>query len=81
MQQGADPYGPAPDSFTYEKVDEKTRAKTVKALNLDEADGRVEMRAARAPGSTLGTLVGSRPTTRARTPRSWSARPRAAARP
>jgi hypothetical protein len=54
----ADAYGTAPDGFTYEKVDEATRAKTVKALNLDEAAGRVDMRAARREGLTLGTLVG-----------------------
>jgi hypothetical protein len=53
----ADPFGPAPDTFTYEKVSEKTRASTVKALNLDEAGGKVEMRAARRTGLTLGTLV------------------------
>ena len=53
----ADPFGPPPDTFAYEKVDEKTRAKTVKALGLDEAGGKVEMRAARRTGLTLGTLV------------------------
>jgi hypothetical protein len=53
----ADPFGPPPDSFAYEKVDEKTRASTVKSLNLDEAGGKVEMRAARREGLTLGTLV------------------------
>jgi hypothetical protein len=52
-----DPFGRPPDTFAYEKVDEKTRAKTVKALNLDEAGGKVEMRAARRTGLTLGTLV------------------------
>jgi len=46
-----------PDGFAYETVDEKTRAKTVKALKLDEAGGKVEMRAARRGGQTLGTLV------------------------
>jgi hypothetical protein len=54
----ADSYGTAPDGFKYEKVDEATRAKTVKALNLNEAGGRVDMRAARREGLTLGTLVG-----------------------
>jgi hypothetical protein len=54
----ADAYGTAPDGFKYEKVDEATRAKTVKALKLDEAAGRVDMRAARRDGLTLGTLVG-----------------------
>jgi hypothetical protein len=53
----SDPFGAPPDTFAYEKVDEKTRAKTVKALNLDEAGGKVEMRAARRSGLTLGTLV------------------------
>jgi hypothetical protein len=53
----SDPFGSPPDTFAYEKVDEKTRANTVKALNLDEADGKVEMRAARRTGLTLGTLV------------------------
>jgi hypothetical protein len=53
----SDPFGPPPDTFAYEKVDEKTRAKTVKALGLDEAGGKVEMRAARRTGLTLGTLV------------------------
>jgi hypothetical protein len=53
----SDPFGSPPDTFAYEKVDEKTRAKTVKALNLDEAGGKVEMRAARRTGLTLGTLV------------------------
>ena len=56
-QDVADPFGPPPDTFAYEKVDEKTRAKTVKSLNLDEAEGKVEMRAARRTGLTLGTLV------------------------
>ena len=54
----ADPYGAAPDGFAYEKVDEATRLKTVKALNLNESAGRVDMRAARREGLTLGTLVG-----------------------
>jgi hypothetical protein len=53
----SDPFGPPPDTFAYEKVDEKTRASTVKSLNLDEAGGKVEMRAARRSGLTLGTLV------------------------
>ena len=53
----SDPFGAPPDTFAYEKVDEKTRANTVKALNLDETGGKVEMRAARRTGLTLGTLV------------------------
>jgi hypothetical protein len=52
----ADPFGSPPDSFAYEKVDEKTRQTTIKALRLDD---RVEMRAARRDGLTLGTLVGA----------------------
>lgn len=56
-QDVSDPFGAAPDSFKYEKVSEKTRASTVKALNLDEAGGKVDMRAARRTGLTLGTLV------------------------
>ena len=54
----ADAYGVAPDGFKYEKVDEATRAKTVKALNLNESGGPVDMRAERREGLTLGTLVG-----------------------
>jgi hypothetical protein len=57
-RETADAYGTAPDGFKYETVDEATRAKTVKALNLDESGGRVDMRAARREGLTLGTLVG-----------------------
>jgi hypothetical protein len=53
----SDAFGPPPDTFAYEKVDEKTRAKTVAALKLDESGGKVEMRAARRTGLTLGTLV------------------------
>jgi hypothetical protein len=51
-------FGEPPDSFTYDKVDEKTRATTVKALNLDEADGKVEMVKVARGGLTLGQLVG-----------------------
>jgi hypothetical protein len=51
-------FGEPPDSFTYDKVDEKTRASTVKALKLDEADGKVEMVKAARGGLTLGQLVG-----------------------
>jgi hypothetical protein len=57
-KETADAYGTAPDGFKYEKVDEATRAKTVKALNLNESAGSVDMRAARREGLTLGTLVG-----------------------
>jgi hypothetical protein len=51
-------FGAPPDTFTYEKVDDKTRANTVKALKLDERDGRVEMVKATRGGLTLGQLVG-----------------------
>ena len=50
-------FGEPPDTFTYNKVDETTRAKTVKALQLDEADGPVEMVKAARGGLTLGQLV------------------------
>jgi hypothetical protein len=53
----AEPFGTPPDTFKYEKVSEKTRESTVRALDLDEAGGKVEMRAARRTGLTLGTLV------------------------
>jgi hypothetical protein len=56
-------FGDPPDTFTYDKVDEKTRAKTVKALQLDEADGPVEMVKAARGGLTLGQLVGVPDTT------------------
>ena len=54
----ADPFGSPPDRFAYEKVEEATRRKTIAALRLDEAAGRVDMRAARRGAVTLGTLVG-----------------------
>jgi hypothetical protein len=53
----ADTFGSPPDTFSYDKVDEKTRANTVKALNLDQADGKVEMVKAGRGGLTLGQLV------------------------
>ena len=56
-------FGEPPDTFTYDKVDETTRAKTVKALQLDEADGPVEMVKAARGGLTLGQLVGVPDTT------------------
>jgi hypothetical protein len=56
--RAASTFGEPPDTFTYDKVDEQTRAKTVKALNLDEADGKVEMVKAARGGLTLGQLVG-----------------------
>ena len=54
----ADPFGSPPNGFTYEKVSEETRLTTITALGLDESGGRVDMRAARQGGITLGTLVG-----------------------
>ena len=53
----ADPFGSPPDGFTYAKVDEQTRQKTIDALRLDAAG--VDMRAARQGPATLGTLVGA----------------------
>jgi hypothetical protein len=38
----------------YEPVDEATRAETVKGLRLDDRGGRLELRAARSGGLTLG---------------------------
>jgi hypothetical protein len=38
----------------YEPVDEATRAETVKALRLHDRGGRIELRAARSGGLTLG---------------------------
>ena len=52
----ADPFGSPPNGFTYAKVDEDTRQKTIAALRLDPAG--VDMRAARQGQLTLGTLVG-----------------------
>src|ERR1700754_1750875 len=54
----AKPYGDAPDGFAYEKVDEATRKKTIAALRLDEAGGRVDMRKATRGGLELGSIVG-----------------------
>jgi hypothetical protein len=54
----AKPYGDSPEGFTYAKVDEATRAKTVTALQLDEAGGRVEMRKVTRGGLELGSIVG-----------------------
>ncbi len=57
-QPARTPYGTAPGGFAYEHADEATRAKTVKALGLDESGGKVDMRLARRAGITLGSLVG-----------------------
>lgn len=56
-QPAPNTFGEPPDSFTYDKVDEKTRASTVTALKLDEADGKVEMVNVARGKLTLGQLV------------------------
>jgi hypothetical protein len=50
-------FGKPPDTFAYEKVPESMRAQTVKALKLDEAEGKVKMIKAARGGLTLGQLV------------------------
>ena len=73
-------FGEPPDTFTYDKVDEKTRANTVKALELDEADGPVEMVKARAAGSRSASSSPCPDKTDPRTtPPAWSPPRRAAA--
>jgi hypothetical protein len=57
-QDVAKPYGDPPEGFTYAKVDEATRAKTVKALNLNDAGGRVEMQKVTRGGLELASIVG-----------------------
>ena len=54
------PYGSPPQDFTYDAVDESRRAETVKALKLDEADGKVDVLTARqtSSGLSLGEIVG-----------------------
>jgi hypothetical protein len=54
------PYGEPPNEFRYEPVEESRRAQTVKALRLDEAEGRVDVRQARqtTSGISLGEIVG-----------------------
>lgn len=54
------PYGDPPNEFTYEPVAESKRAQTVKALRLDEAEGKVDVRDIRqtTSGINLGSLVG-----------------------
>ncbi len=52
------PYGLAPDGFAYDRAPEAQRRRTVKALNLDESGGKVDMRLARRGGITLGSIVG-----------------------
>ena len=54
------PYGPPPDGFEYRPVAESKRAQTVKALRLDEAEGKVDVRdvTQTSSGIALGSLVG-----------------------
>jgi hypothetical protein len=54
------PYGEPPRDFTYEPVAESRRAQTVKALKLDEAEGKVDVRQAqqKSSGLSLGEVVG-----------------------
>jgi len=54
------PYGTAPQDFEYVPVAEDKRAQTVKALRLDEAEGKVDVRDVRQASSklNLGSLVG-----------------------
>jgi hypothetical protein len=54
------PYGAPPQDFTYDAVDEARRAETVKALKLDEAEGKVDVLAAKQTSSnlSLGEIVG-----------------------
>jgi hypothetical protein len=59
----ASTFGAPPDTFTYDDVDAKTRANTIKALGLDQGEGKVEMVKAARGGLTLGQLVGVPDTT------------------
>lgn len=54
------PYGEPPQDFTYEPVEESQRARTVKALQLDEAEGKVDVRQVKqtSSGLSLGEVVG-----------------------
>jgi len=54
------PYGDPPQDFTYAAVDEARRAETVKALKLDETDGKVDVLTAKQTSSnlSLGEIVG-----------------------
>ncbi|MDA0180212.1 hypothetical protein OJ997_07895 [Solirubrobacter phytolaccae] len=54
------PYGSPPQDFEYAPVDEAKRAETVKALQLDEAEGKVDVRDAKqsSSGLALGAIVG-----------------------
>lgn len=53
-----EPYGSPPGNFVYKKAPESQRARTVKALNLSAADGKIDMRLAQQGGITLGSIVG-----------------------
>lgn len=54
------PYGSAPQDFAYVPVTEDKRVQTVKALRLDEAEGKVDVRDVQQTSSklNLGSLVG-----------------------
>jgi hypothetical protein len=54
------PYGTPPNDFSYVEVAEDKRVKTVKALQLDEAEGKVDVRDVQQTSSelVLGSLVG-----------------------
>jgi hypothetical protein len=54
------PYGAVPEGFAYAPVADAARKQTVKALDLDEAAGRVDVRQAqeRASGAVYGRIVG-----------------------
>ena len=54
------PYGTAPQDFAYVPVAEDKRVQTVKALRLDEAEGKVDVRDVQQTSSklNLGSLVG-----------------------
>ncbi|WP_121255586.1 hypothetical protein [Solirubrobacter pauli] len=54
------PYGTPPQDFDYVPVAEDKRAQTVKALRLDEAEGKVDVRDVQQSSSklNLGSLVG-----------------------
>jgi hypothetical protein len=54
----AQPYGEPPGGFIYEPADEATRARTMQALGLDDAGGRVDMQLAKQGPLTLGSIVG-----------------------
>ena len=54
------PYGEPPPDFAYEPVPESRRAQTVKALRVDETEGKVDVRQAKqtSSGLSLGEIVG-----------------------